>query len=69
MSGEDTTNSFVAIWVAISVVAAALVGVGTGVLWWLAGKVVAEAVVLGFVAFGGTLTLALLLLGAFRRHK
>jgi hypothetical protein len=55
------------VWIFLATLLALFVGVGAGVLSWLSGEVPAAAVLTGGVAFGGTLTLALLIINALTR--
>jgi hypothetical protein len=55
-----------ALWVALCMMLALLVGVAAGVLAWLGGQHVPSAILIGGGAFGGTLTLALMVMNALR---
>jgi hypothetical protein len=55
------------VWVAIGVVLSLMVGGASGVLGWLGGERTPLAVLTGGVAFGGTLTLFMLVLKSFAR--
>jgi hypothetical protein len=64
---NDPRNAFVAIWVAISTLLAALVAAGAGVLTWAAGSSVPGAVLGAGVAFAGCLTLALAVINTLQK--
>ena len=53
------SGSIVAVWAAIALLAASLVGVAAGLLTWWDTRSVPRAVLVGGGAAGGTLTLAL----------
>lgn len=65
---SNANSDLTAVWIAIAVVLATIVALAAGVLAWLAGDVLAKSVLIGFGGFGGTLTLALLVLSAFQRR-
>jgi hypothetical protein len=54
------------VWIALSLVLALFISTAAGVLGWLSGQGVAAAILTGGVAFGGTVTLALLIRTAMR---
>jgi hypothetical protein len=54
------------LWVALILLLALFVGTVAGVLGWLSGQPAASAILTSGVAFGGTTTLAILILNAVR---
>ncbi|GAB1509825.1 hypothetical protein JCM33774_18660 [Actinophytocola sp. KF-1] len=54
-----------AVWLAFAMIVALFVGTAAGVLGWLSGQSPAAAVLTGGVAFGGTLTLAIVVIRFF----
>ncbi len=66
MSGQQH-DQFLGVWVAISFLLSFVLGIGAGVLGWLGGQAPALAVLTGGMAFGGALTLALLVIRLLRR--
>jgi hypothetical protein len=56
------------VWVAIGVLCGMLVGAAAGVASWLDDGRVPHAVLVGGAAFGGTVTLAILLIATLRRR-
>ncbi|WP_459709417.1 hypothetical protein [Actinophytocola sp. KF-1] len=52
-------------WLAFAMIVALFVGTAAGVLGWLSGQSPAAAVLTGGVAFGGTLTLAIVVIRFF----
>jgi len=53
-----------ALWVALSVLFALVIGLGAGILAWMGGQLPPTAVLVGGSAFGGTLGIALMVLSA-----
>jgi hypothetical protein len=64
---QPAQDRLLPVWLALGLVLALFVGTGAGVLAWLSGQVVAAAVLTGGVAFGGTATLAVLIITLLRR--
>ena len=65
MSTPD--SAIKALWVAICMMLALLVGVAAGILAWLGGQDPPAAILIGGGAFGGTVTLALTVKNALER--
>ncbi|VVJ22768.1 Uncharacterised protein [Amycolatopsis camponoti] len=61
-------DPWLVVWLALSAVVALLIGTGTGVLGWLSGQGAAAAVITGGIGFGGTMGLALAVIGLTRRR-
>jgi hypothetical protein len=55
-----------ALWVALCVLLALLVGVAAGVLAWLGGQQPPAAILIGGGAFGGTVTVTLMIMNALQ---
>lgn len=68
LSDGGSGRGLLALWVALAVVFAFLVGIASGVLAWLGDHVVPDAVLTGGIAFGGTLTLCLVIIGLWGRR-
>lgn len=63
----STTDSAIkALWVALCIMLALLVGVAAGILSWLGGQHPPGAILIGGGAFGGTVTVALLIMNALK---
>ena len=54
------TSAIRALWVALGLMLALLVGVAAGILAWMGGQHPAAAVLTGGAAFGGTVALTLM---------
>jgi hypothetical protein len=65
-SSDGPSGSLLAVWIVITGLTAVLVGTGAGVLGWLSGQTPAGAVLTGGLAFGGTVTLVILIINALR---
>jgi hypothetical protein len=59
---QRSRDRLVPVWIALAMVFSLFVGTGAGVLAWLGGQAPATAILTGGVAFGGTLTLAVLII-------
>lgn len=57
----------VAVWIGFAALLALFIGTGAGVLAWLSGQVPAAAILTGGVAFGGTMTLTLVIINLLCR--
>lgn len=57
-----TTGANIAIWICMAALLALVIGIGTGTLAFLGGTNAAHSTIRGGVAFGGTLTLAIVVL-------
>jgi hypothetical protein len=66
-NSESTGAPLVSVWIALSVLFALFVGSGAGVLAWLGGQTAATAVLTAGEAFGGTLTVALVIVALLSR--
>jgi hypothetical protein len=66
-SSGPNKDPLLAVWFALGLVFALFVGTAAGILGWLGGEKIAAAVLTGFGAFGGTITLVLLVIKLFRR--
>jgi hypothetical protein len=64
---QPPRDPLTAIWFALGLLVALLVGVAAGVLGRLGGELLPVAVLTGFGAFGGTVTLAVLVINLFKR--
>lgn len=62
LMANPSVHDLVPIWLAIGVVSSVLTGTVAGVLGWLGGEHVAAAVLTGGAAFGGALTLWVLVI-------
>ena len=62
MSTQDPAIK--ALWVALCMMLALVIGVATGILAWLGGQHPPGAILIGGGAFGGTVTLALMIKNA-----
>ncbi len=60
-------DELVAVWFALGLIFALLVGTAGGLLGWRAGQSPATAVLTGGYVLGGTLTLAILVIKLLRR--
>lgn len=60
-------DPLLAVWFALGLILGLLVGTAAGILGWLGGEKIAAAVLTGFGACGGTITLVLLVINLFRR--
>lgn len=60
-------DPFLAVWFALGLLFALIVGVAAGVLGRVGGDSLATAVLTGGGAFGGTLTLVVLVIKLFKR--
>jgi hypothetical protein len=66
-SSRQGRSGHVPVWIGLAVLLALFIGTGAGVLGCLSGQVPAAAILTGGVAFGGTLTLALLIINMLCR--
>jgi hypothetical protein len=66
-SRPPTQDDLLAVWLALSLMFALLVGTAGGFLGWRSGQGPAAAVLTGGYVFGGTLTLAILMIKLLRR--
>jgi hypothetical protein len=66
-SSGPPKDPLLAVWFALGLIFAVLVGTAAGILGWLSGEKIAAAVLTGSGAFGGTITLVLLVINLFRR--
>jgi hypothetical protein len=64
---QPPKDPFLAVWFALGLLFALIVGVVAGVLGRLGGDGLATAVLTGGGAFGGTLTLVVLVIKLFKR--
>jgi hypothetical protein len=64
MSTPD--SAIKALWVALCIMFALLVGVAGGILAWLGGQHPPGAILIGGGAFGGTVTVALMIMNVLR---
>lgn len=68
MSAEEkSARRLVPVWTALSVTTALPIGVGAGILDWLGGQAVPVAILTGGLAFGGSVTLAILIINTLCR--
>lgn len=70
MSGNQshTPDPLLGVWVTILALVAVFVGGSAGVLAWIDSLDVPRAIMTGFAAFGGSFTLALLLLSTLKKR-
>jgi hypothetical protein len=61
-------SSIKALWVALCVILALLVGITAGILAWLGGQHPPAAILVGGGAFGGTITVTLMIMNALEEH-
>lgn len=61
------SDELVAVWFALGLIFALLVGIVGGLLGWRSGQSLAAAALTGGYVFGGTLTLAILVIKLLRR--
>jgi hypothetical protein len=66
-SPTRSRDRLVPVWIALATILSLFVGTGAGLLAWLGGQVPATAILTGGVAFGGTLTLAVLIINVLHR--
>lgn len=64
MSTPD--SAIKALWVALCMIFALLVGIAAGILAWLGGEHPPGAILVGGGAFGGTITVALMIFNALK---
>ena len=64
---KQPRNELIAVWFAVGLIFALFIGAGAGVLAWMGKQPVATAILTGFAAFGGTVTLAILVINLFRQ--
>ncbi len=66
-TAQPPRNPLMAVWFALGLLFALLVGVGAGVLVRMGGELLPVAVLTGFGALGGTTKFAVLVLTLFKR--
>lgn len=66
-TAQPPRDPLTAVWFALGLLVALLAGVAAGVLGRLGGEHLALAVLTGFGAFGGTVTLVVLVISLFKR--
>lgn len=66
-SKEPDRDRLIPVWIAIGIVSALVVGESAGILAWLSGEKIPEAILAGGGAFVGTITVVVLIIGLFRK--
>jgi hypothetical protein len=66
---QSEPDPMLAVWFAVGLLFALFVGTGAGILGWVSGQGVAAAVLTGGATFGGTVTLAVLVISLLRQRR